>query len=650
MSLLFLDYETFSSVSLSRRQSQPAAGVYAYTEAPDFEPLMAAWAFEDGDVQLAEGLEEILRIPGLFDPDVKKVAHNAEFERIVTSEILHRQSDVSCSYARSYRPPEEWIDTMALAAIHGYPQSLDGLTRALGAEAKDSAGTRLINLFCVPRRDGGRNDRASHPEEWAQFGDYCVQDVSSLRDAYARMPTYWPAREYEVWCADQRINDRGLKIDLALARSAKAQAAANHVTHKAELAQLLGIDNPGSVQQLRAGLAAHGLEVANLAADTVAGLLASGSQLTPVTQRALELRQELAGSASAKYDAALAQVSADGRLRGAFRYHGAHTARWTGRGAQPQNLPRAQLRLEPWQQALVKACPTKAEAEALEERLRVEAVEAAVADLSMGLPADADTLKSLVRGLFIGDFGIVDWGAIEARVLAWACGEQWVLDAFARGDDLYVVTASRMGPEYSRQNGKQAVLSLGYGGGVGALKNMGFSGTDEEAEAIKLAWREANANVVKTWRQAGRAFIYGGPIGDFITVEAERGIRRIRLPSGRAITYRGVTVKKVLKTWPNGDRSEVLEASYDTGRGRTSMWGGIIAENFTQAIARDILADSLLALEAEGIDVVGHVHDEIIAEGATSARMSEVMMRTPAWAPGLPLDGAGFEATRYRKG
>lgn len=608
MKTLYIDIETYSETDLKD------AGVYRYVEDPSWEILMAAYSIDGGPVQYAEGPEEVERIPGLWEPDVVKVAHNAAFERVNFSELVRRRHPGSLDRGE-YIAPEGYRDTMAEAAAAGLPQSLSALAKALEVPEKDEAGTRLINLFSRPRR-GVRVTAQDKPAEWLEFIDYCVQDVETLIAVAEALPGLGD-REWEVYLADQRINDRGIRIDLELARRAVEAAEDNERRNVAELRRITGVENPNSVAQLR-----KWTKLPDLRKETVEAALptAQGD-----LKRVLELRQELALVASKKFTAALNGVCADGRLRGQFRYFGAHTGRWTGRGVQLQNLPRAAL---------------KNDTEVL----------AALLDLNLGLGADDATLKALVRPLFVGPYVVVDYSAIEARVIAWLAGEQWALDAFAAGRDIYVETAERMSTptnKLDRSQGKVAVLALGYNGGIGSLKAMGADGSLEELGALVGQWRKANPRIVNLWRDLENAFRRGGTAGR-LKVRAEKDIRYLVLPSGRELVYRGVRHR--VEVLPDGRTR--TRASFSSAYSRTDTYGGRLAENATQATARDVLADAMVRLDAAGYRVVGHIHDEVLVEARADAYddVRALMIQNPSWADGLPLNGEGFTSYRYKKG
>lgn len=607
MILVHCDIETRSTLDLRE------TNVYRYVEDPRFAVLMTAWSVDGAPVQVAEGLPAQVR-ELLADSSVRFVAHNATFERVCLSRALGLPEPMS---------PDRWDDTMARAAEFGLPQSLDRLARMLGVTPKDSAGTRLINLFSKPNADGGFNDAASHPAQWAEFLAYCAQDVATLVEVDALLPGWPTSTERAVWLADARINDRGVAIDVPMATAAAAASAANRTGMLAEMAELTGLANPNSVAQLTrwAGLP-------NLREATVTAALADEAT-DPMVRRVLELRQETALAASSKFTAALAHVCADGRVRGALRFYGAHTGRWAGRGLQLQNAPRAHLDSD-------------------------EAVDAAICDLKLALGADQATLKALVRPLLVGPFTVADYAAIEARVIAWLAGEQWALQAFQDGRDIYVATAERLGEGYDRQQGKVATLSLGFAGSVRALRRMGAQGSDEELRVLVDAWREANPTIVTLWGDLAQAFADGGLAGPHLRVVRKGSTRKLYLPSGRAIMYHNVRWEHYQVEDP--ETGEVLRKEgwrYADPRSpqRIGTYGGRTAENATQAVARDLLAEALVRLADAGLPVVAHVHDEVVLDGLHPVEeIVKIMCEPPAWAQGLPIDAEGFVCKRYRKG
>jgi len=654
MDVLELDIETYSDVELRK------ANVYAYVESPVFEVMMCAWSLNGSPIEVWEGEGDIKRVPGLLDPDVKKVAHNASFERVCFSRMIGLP-------VGQYLPPEQYFDTMAIAREYGYPAALDMLAKALGAEPKDTAGTRLINLFCKPHR-GRRVFGHQRPEQWAEFGKYCEQDVATLQDVRRRLPG-WPSKfERDLWYVDQRVNDRGMRVDLDLARAAVRAAEQNDEALGREVIEITGVENPGSTQQLGRWCEDVGFPMENWQARTVEeGLGRAHAYGRGDVQRVLELRQELALVAANKFGAILRGVSCDGRLRGQFVFHAAHTGRWSSKGVQVHNLPRL-------------AFERVVDGEKVYDE---QAEAAAILDLALGLGGSPETLKKLVRPTFVLDGVTSDFSAIEARVLAWLAGEDWVLRAFEEGRDLYVETAARMGG-MTRQQGKIAVLACGYQGSVGSMRNMGYGGwpcpwdvrdsqirrakmaardggavvdetndeprleaeghkCNDEIQVVVDAWRAANPRIVNYWKRLEQAFRNGGRAGR-VTVVARGSQRRVVLPSGRTLYYHGVSARPTKGT--------THRLSYRHVRGyREGTYGGRLTENVTQAVARDILGNGLILLDKAGYLLVGHVHDEALAaESRDTEGIRDIMRTVPEWAEGLPLDASADVLYRYRKG
>lgn len=655
---LWIDLETYSTVDLKK------ATPYRYTEDPEFLILMGSYATDlDPVVRDVESQSELLSEvwEWVVDPEVTKVAHNAAFERICFSKALAMP-------VGKYLDPEPFHDTQAVAGCKGYPQKLATLAPALGAEKKDEAGTHLINWFCKPDpRTGKRRMPEDHPEKWAQFVAYCNQDVVSLMDVDRKLGDFPTEGERLVYFADQRVNDIGLPIDVANIRLAARAVERNQVDHERELSQITGLAKPGNPVTLREWFREHGIGMPDLRAETVEAKLAKlddrgeDGTFSP-RYRALELRQELAGTASKKFAAALYAVSSDDRMRGAFRYFGAHTGRWSGRGAQPQNLPRHTFEND------------------------VD-VQFAIEDLIDSGRLSPDELKRLVRPMFTGpswgdedDLTVVDYAAIEARVIAWLAGEEWALEAFRLGRDIYVETAERMGG-LTRPQGKIAVLALGYAGGVNSLRVMAGpnddfindKSDDQIRDELVSPWRRANSRIVRFWADLEEAFGHGAGRAGRIKVTSstdELGeARHLWLPSGRAISYHGVrwetysvpvkvtlmnpkTGKSVTRTvykqktgWRYADPKNPFNA-----RQRIGTYGGRLAENVTQGVARDVLAEALVRLLRAGYRPVGHVHDEILVEGGDLRSVQALMEVPPRWAKGLPIDGDGFVCSRYKKG
>lgn len=646
--LLWIDIETYSPVDLAK------SGVYKYTEHPDWRILMCSWALNDGEVQRAEGHEAILKIPGLFDKKVLKIAHNASFERVNLSRLKSRGRG-------KFLPPEQFFDTAALARAWGLPASLKDFALALGAEEKDEAGTRLINLFSKPSRKGERVTAEEKPDDWAAFGAYCDQDVETMRDAAKRLDCGFPRMEDFVYDEDQRINDRGVRVDVELARAAERCFKDNRAEALKEIEKIAGVDNGNSVVQLRAWLKSRGVDTEDLRKDTVKDLLEG--EIPDDVRRVLTLRQECAVSAVAKFTAAIRATNDDGRLRGTMQYFGASTGRFAGRLIQFQNLARDGFK-------------------APDGSYDTQAEEQAVNRLLEGGSVPSPELKKLIRPLLMGPFVVCDYSSIEARVMAWLTGEQWMIDAFRNDEDIYVATAAKLGgPEkgFDRQHGKVASLALQYRGGIGAMIAMGGrnilpKNTPEDVlrkrlQEIVNIWRAQSPAVRRFWSQLERIINTGGAVDTgLVSIEVKGQDRYVWLPSKRPIVYRGLTrrwkqpldvdgtplgparlVPHVLNT--GGDRARVPYKP---------LHGGIITENIVQAVARDILVQALRNLEEAGWPVVTHIHDEVVCEIPENRRgleeteliteVSEIMCRPPSWADDdLVIKAAGYICRRYHK-
>lgn len=638
---LHLDIETYSTVDLKKNT------VYRYVEDEEWQILICSWCVGQGEIHTAYGHKEISGIPGLFDPAVKKIAHNSDFERINFSALKGLP-------VGTYIDPEEYIDTAVLASLWGYPRSLKGFCKVVGGEAKDEAGGRLINMFSVPNRKGERTLPEERPADWDAYVEYNRQDVVSMRDNIYRLGKGFPsAEEYEAWITATRINDRGIKIDTALAGAAHRQYEANKARDLARVKEITGLDNPNSVQQFKGWLAEQGFEMESIDKAHVAELL-ERDDLPDEVREAVERKQLAALSAATKYVIAQGSTNSDGRLRGTIKYSNANTGRMTGVTLSPHNLPRDHF--------------TDAEGEH-----DTEAERAAIDKLLAGVEVGSEDLKKLVRPLLLGPFTVSDYSAIEARLTAWAAGEDSVLDAFREGKDIYVATAERMGGEkagFDRQRGKGAVLGCGYGGGAGALLNLGGAkmypkGTPDDViweglTTIVNAWRVAHPHIVSWWKQVHTAFDKGGPASQRIPVDVEivGNDRYVWLPSGRALVYHNCRREYVQPKDRNGKplpyrrRAWVCDAVVGNGTQRRIVGGPTQVENIIQAIGRDLLTHALVNVERAGFRTVTHVHDEIVTETTgelTVERLSSLMCDLPDWAEGLPVEAAGYTTQRYRK-
>lgn len=653
--LMFIDFETYSSVNLRD------CGAYPYMASPDFSPLIMTYRYGvDGQTKIAQGEAEIKwALRGLNEREhVTFVAHNANFERLVLSRIF--------DYAPgTFIPPERFIDTMAMGRSLGFPGSLADLSRALHVEEKDSAGTALIQMFCVPSKKTGRAATPEErPEEWAAFCRYAVQDVDTMVEVYTALTTRYggfPKGEREVWNADQRINDRGILVDAELAVRCMDIAAVVKDLHLQRMGVISGLANPNSTAQVLAWVNRRLVEAGVMDdqndlpvfKDTGAPLksvdkasvayLLSRTDLPRDVRTFLEERAASNAASVAKFKAMTNRLGVGNRVRGTIQYFGAHTGRWAGRGVQLQNLPSVSAGGDEATQAFV--------------------------DRVMNEPAEnfsISELKPLIRGALMAPAGqtltVCDYSAIEARVLAWLAGEEWVLEAFRAGRDIYIETAARMfhvpydEAKPLRKKGKVAVLALGYGGGINALKAMGAEGTDAELEEIKQTYRAANPRIAKFWADMDRAMRNrSGRVGEYITIHPRaNGLVTIKLPSGRELLYHKLHFRTVSKFDKEVEALHFLDPK--SHRAVIPTYGGRLTENVTQAVARDVLAHALVNLDKEDVAVVAHVHDEVIAEGGvTVERMKELMGAgvgnplAPPWADGLPLAAEGYYCARYRK-
>lgn len=650
---LSIDLETYSEVDIAK------CGSFRYIDDESFEILLLGYAFDDEPVTVIDltADEEVPAdfLAALYDPEVTKTAWNCAFERFGLWKHFGR-----------YCPPEQWSDTMILSAVCGLPLGLGEAGKALrleADEAKDREGKALIRYFCSPCRptkvNGGRtrNLPTDAPDKWAQFIEYNRQDVVAERTIRKRLLRWEPdALEHRFWCLDARINELGMRVDRELVHNAIAMDA----RYKAELTEqavaISGLENPNSVSQIKQWLLEQeGIEVPSLNKKVVAEVV---SQLTGErAKQFMALRARLAKSSTKKYEAMERSACADAHIKGCFQFYGANrTGRFAGRLVQLQNLPQNHME----DLAVARSLVRDNDYETV--RLLYDSV--------------SDTLSELIRTALIPEPGhrfiVADFSAIEARVIAWIAGEQWRLDVFRNGGDIYCASASQMfhvpvvkhGENgHLRQKGKIAELALGYGGGANALKAFGadkMGMTEEEMVNTVDLWREASPRVCALWRALERAAIrcvvhkmpqvsaLGG-----IRFEMECGILWMTLPSGRRIAYYGAEYGP---SRFHRDRRALSYMGVDqkTKRwGRVETWGGKLAENVTQATARDCLRDTMLALTEAGYDIRAHVHDEVIIseprDGRTVEDVSAIMGRELPWAPGLPLRGDGYACDFYMK-
>ena len=649
MTELGIDIETYSSNDLT------SCGVYKYVEAPDFTILLFAYSI-DGEkaqcIDLASG--EVLPdwiIAALTDPDVLKTAFNAAFERICLTKYLGLSKPLD---------PAQWQCTMVLAARMGLPLSLGQCGEVLHlAEGKMTEGKALIRYFSVPGKNGKRHLPADAPDKWQTFKDYNNRDVDVEQAIRKRVRRLQPAAFDELlYIADQEINDRGVMIDQVLVDA----AARFDDEYKAELLkqaqEMTGMENPNSPAQIKDWISqVTGFTVASLNKKNLDDL---EKQLIywPKAQQVLAIRREMGKTSNKKYSAMQTCVCKDGRIHGLLQFCGAaRTGRWAGRLVQVQNLPQNHLESLDYARYLVK--------------------QGDLDEFEMNYGNVTQVLSELIRTAFIAapghTFHVCDFSAIEARVIAWLAGEEWVLDVFRSNGDIYCANASRMfkvpvekhGQNAAlRQKGKIATLALGYGGGVSALEAMGGSKLglteDEEKEIVKL-WRDSNPRIVKMWGIIEKAAISAIKTGKSVTVH--RGIQigrrwgmlTITLPSGRTICYPRAVIETEYNDGWRGDH-EIIE--YEGLNQTTKKWGSIrtyggkLTENIVQAVARDILGIVILRAREKGLPVVFHIHDEIIVEATPDQTLDQVeaLFSEPIdWCKDLPLKGAGYSTPYYLK-
>ena len=642
--ILGIDLETYSSAPL------PKCGVYRYVDATDFEILLFSYAYDDGpvktiDLACGDPLPEDV-LTALEDPKIIKVAYNAQFERVCLSRYLGRWLD-----------PHQWRCTAVMASYLTLPSRLADVAVALKlTQQKMEEGKDLLRYFSVPckptKANGGRtrNMPADAPEKWAVYRQYNAQDVETER-AVRKALEAWPLpeHEWELYALDQIINDRGVRIDRKLVKNAMAVDAAFSEAAYRRAKGLTGLENPGSVNQLKAWLADQNIPMESLAKKIVQE---KAAQTDGIVAELLNLRLELSKTSVKKYESMARTVCRDGRVHGLLQFGGAsRTFRWAGRMVQVQNLPQNHLPDLDLAREIVKAGDEK--------------------QLELLFGSVPNTLSELIRTAFIPRDGyrfiVADFSAIEARVLAWLAGEDWVLEEFQGKGKIYEATASRMfhipqetivkgHPNYEyRQKGKQATLSCGYGGGVGALKTMGARMPEEEMQPLVDAWRAANPSIVAFWGaldRAARRAIHKqetNRVGK-VTLYWQDDKLLMRLPSGRNLCYQSphFTEKRfgsdaIGYYAPNAAGQMVEQETF----------GGKLAENATQAIARDVLAHAMLNLEKAGYPIVFHVHDEAIMEVPIGEGSLEeacrIMAISPDWAKYLPLRADGDEMRYYQK-
>lgn len=658
---LSIDLETFSSVPIAK------AGAQKYISSPDFEILLFAYSLDGAPVEVID-LTTGAHLPpwlvqAITSPEYIKHAYNASFEWGCLSKFL------------GWLPPDQWRCTMFHGLYCGYTAGLDATGRALGLpedKRKLNTGKALIRYFCTPcapsKANGGRtrNLPQHDPAKWELFKEYNRQDVVTEMEIDQRLASYpvpdWVQKQWET---DLIINARGVAVDMDMVTGALYLGATVRKGLMAEAMQLSGLNNPNSVSQLTTWLQeATGEELADLRKDTVARLLKQDGN-SPQVQRMLEIRQELGKTSTKKYDAIEAAVCPDGRVRGLLQFYGANrTGRWAGRLVQVQNLPRTYTEPLAFARDLVR-------------QRNLNALKAVYGSVP-------DTLSQLIRTAFIAPEGHVlidaDFSAIEARVISWLAGEQWRLEVFRTHGKIYEASASQMfgvplerikkgNPEYSlRQKGKVAELALGYQGSTGALIAMGaldMGIPEEDLPDIVGRWREANKRIRDLWYAMDNAAVQvitqGGSVGlNGLILSHEYDYDQgtdcftITLPSGRKLYYTSPGIGE--NEWGRPSISYMGMDQKTKRWKRIETYGGKLVENCVQAIARDALAGAIDRLEAAGLPVVFHVHDEVVIDVAPFAdedtmlqTVVDIMRQPISWAPDLPLNADGWVGQFFRK-
>ena len=648
MKKLSCDIETFSDVDLIR------CGVYKYADSPNFEMLLFAYAVDDGDVHIidiaggAELPEKIIQ--AIKSDTVVKTAYNAQFERVCLSRYLKLPDG-------EYLNPQSWYCTAVQAAELALPLSLADVGSVLGLERqKMTEGKELIKYFCVPCKPTKSNgnctrNRPCHDiNKWETFKKYCMRDVDVERQIADKLKMYPISdEEHRLYVLDQIINDRGVLVDSELAEQAVKLNSIQTAVAVEQAYMITGLENPNSVTQLKQWLKEKGVEIESLSKKSVKSL---ADETDGDVSEMLKLRLLMAKTSVKKYEAVIRSVCSDNRVHGMMRFCGANrTGRWSGNILQPQNLPQNHLPDLTLARDIVKDGDFE------------------MLDMMFGnVP---NVLSELIRTVLIPKpnhrFIVADFSAIEARVLAWIAGEQWRIDTFKNGGDIYCASASKMfkvpvekhGVNGElRQKGKISELACGYGGSVGALKNMGaveMGVQENELQGLINDWRNANPHIVRFWYEVGNAAMKAikekttVPLGKLVFAY-ERGILFIRLPSGRRLSY----IKPRIGTNRfGGDSITYMGINSAKKWDRLETFGGKLTENIVQGTARDLLANALINAANAGYDTVFHVHDEIICEvpnGYGSVdELCKLMCIKPEWADGLPLNADGFECEYYKK-
>lgn len=637
MRFMSIDIETYSDIDINK------AGVYRYVDTDAFKILLFAFSVDGGPVHLID-LTRGDSIPkeivnALSDKSVTKWAYNANFERVALSRFLGMPTG-------QYLDPEGWKCSMVWAATLGLPMGLAKVGEILALDKqKMSEGRALIYKFCKPdKKTGQRVLPEDFPEDWETFRRYNIRDVETEM-GIQKMISPFPCSD-ELWqeyWTDQRINDRGVEVDLTLARNAVSMDAEISKKLMEKMRSLTGIDNPRSTSQLDMWLREHGCDMVSLGKKDVAQVIEETDD--PLIRKVLSLRLLISKSSVKKYTKMLDATCSDGRARGMFQFYGAmRTGRFAGRLLQLQNLPQNHIE----NIGLVRELARRGDLDAL----------------SVMFDSVPDILSQLIRTAFVARKGsrfiVADFSAIEARVIAWLAGEEWRMKAFAEGKDIYCASASAMFgvPVVKhgingelRQKGKVAELACGYGGSVGALKAFGADKmglTETEMQSIVDNWRASSPRIVQLWWDVDRAIKETLRKGTSQVTHRllfcfRKGILFIKLPSGRSLAY----VKPRLI-----DGKITYEGvSSNKGWARLESYGPKFVENITQAISRDLLLNAMKQVGPEA-RICMHIHDELVIEADKSVKLDDIckkMAQVPEWAEGLLLRADGYETKFYLK-
>jgi DNA polymerase len=631
-----IDFETRSAVDLRK------TGVYKYAADQSTDiwcmAYKAPWSddvlvWQPGD-EMDVCLEDWIVEGGLLS------AWNANFERTIWNEIMVSR------YQWPRTNIKQWRCTMAQASAMGLPRALGQAAAVLGVEEqKDKTGAALMLRMARPRKvnaDGSYTwwDTKDKIEQLIQ---YCRQDVRTELSV-AETLNAMPDAERRLYQLDQRINDRGVALDVDLVHRVKALAGNASVEIDAEIQRLTKgqVKAATNGMDLVAWLNSHGIATKSVDKQTVARLLTS-DKLHPVIRQVLTLRQNGAKSSTAKYDAMVNAANADDRMRGLLVYHGAATGRWSGKLVQPQNFPRPQKKQDELDEIIAKL---KADKD--------------VSEHGAGTVLASDLLRSML----IADDGhrlmFADYSAIEARVLAWVAGQNDLVETFRKGGDVYKEMASAIYnidvenvTDGQRQVGKMAILGCGYGMGgkrfAEQCATMGIKVDEDEAKRIVAVYREKNDRIAQYWRDIEQEFV------EMVKGAGRVGTVPLPLPSGRSLTYHNPRIIQRETPWGAMRDTAQVDTLNSVTRQWTSqiIWGGLLTENVVQATARDLMATAMMALEVKGYNVILSVHDEIISEvpdGFGSLdEMIDIMTQVPAWAQGCPINAEGKEGKRYRK-